>query len=112
MTRARPTDMNNTLRKSALGTAAFAAVATLAGLASAADWTMWGRTPGRNMIAEEKNPPTKWDVGDPQEAGDGQNIKWEAPLGSESYGNMIVAGGIVWVGTNNEAKYDPKFDKD
>lgn len=105
--------MNNTLRKTALRTAAFAALATAAaGFASAADWTMWGRTPDRNMISQEKNPPTQWDVGDPQQPGDGQNIKWEAPLGSESYGNMIVAGGIVWVGTNNEAKYDPKFDKD
>src|SRR5918997_1478203 len=104
--------MTNTVRKLTLASASIGALA-LAGLASAADWTMWGRTPDRNMIAEEKDPPTEWSVGeDPTKPGDGKNIKWEAQLGSQSYGNMIVVDGIVWVGTNNEAKYDPKFDKD
>src|SRR5687767_7830305 len=94
--------MSKIIRQTALTSAAFAA-----------DWTMWGRTPNRNMIAEEKDPPTEWSVGDDAtKPGDGKNIKWEAQLGSQSYGNMIVADGIVWVGTNNEAKYEPQFDKD
>ena len=31
-----------------------------------------------------------------------------ASLGSQSYGNAIVAGGMVFVGTNNEGVRDPK----
>ena len=47
----------------------------LAGVVSAADWTMWGRTPNRNMIAEEKNAPMECDVGeDPTKPGDGKNV--------------------------------------
>ena len=38
----------------------------------------------------------------------GKNIKWVASLGSQSYGNPVVAGGVVLVGTNNEALRDPK----
>jgi len=31
-----------------------------------------------------------------------------AALGSQSYGNPVVANGVVLVGTNNEAPRDPK----
>jgi outer membrane protein assembly factor BamB len=37
-----------------------------------------------------------------------KNVKWVAQLGSQSYGNPIVADGMVFVGTNNEALRDPK----
>jgi outer membrane protein assembly factor BamB len=37
-----------------------------------------------------------------------KNVKWVAELGSQSYGNPIVAGGMVFVGTNNELMRDPK----
>ncbi len=76
------------------------------GPAMADDWPMWGRTPDRNMISLDRNPPTEWDV----EAKD--NVKWEAKLGSQSYGNPVVAGGLVFVGTNNEAKRDPRYTAD
>ncbi len=104
--------MTKNFHKRVLASATCAAM-TFAGLASAADWTMWGRTPNRNMVSEDKNPPMEWGVGeDPVKPGDGKNIKWEAQLGSQSYGNMIVSGGIVWVGSNNEAHYDPNFTAD
>ena len=74
--------------------------------ASAADWTMWGRTPDRNMISLDKNPPTEWDV----EAK--ENVRWEGQLGSQSYGNPVVVGGLIFVGTNNEAKRDPRYTGD
>src|SRR4051812_9703930 len=48
------------------------------------DWLMWGRTPSRNMVTDEKGVPTEWDV----EAK--TNIKWVANLGSQSYGNPVV----------------------
>ncbi|MFQ5791861.1 MAG: PQQ-binding-like beta-propeller repeat protein, partial [Acidobacteriota bacterium] len=40
------------------------------------------------------------------------NIKWVAGLGSQSYGNPVVSGGKVFVGTNNEAHYDPEITAD
>lgn len=39
--------------------------------------------------------PTMWDVGS------GQNIKWSVPLGTLTFGSPVVAGGKVYVGTNN-----------
>ena len=35
-------------------------------------------------------------------------MKWVAQLGSQSYGNPVVAGGQVYVGTNNELVRNPK----
>jgi len=70
------------------------------------DWPMWGRTPGRNMVTSEKGVPTDWDVET------GKNIKWVANLGSQSYGNPVVTGGLVTVGTNNEGNKDPKWPGD
>jgi outer membrane protein assembly factor BamB len=66
------------------------------------DWPMWGGTPDRNMVSNQKGMPTSWDVKT------NKNIKWVAKLGSQSYGNVVVSGGQVYVGTNNEAMRDPK----
>jgi outer membrane protein assembly factor BamB len=69
---------------------------------SAADWPMWGGAPNRNMVSSMTGAPTQWDVKS------GKNVKWMAKLGSQSYGNPVVANGVVLVGTNNEATRDPK----
>jgi outer membrane protein assembly factor BamB len=66
------------------------------------DWPMWGGTPDRNMVSNQKGMPISWDVKT------NKNIKWVAKLGSQSYGNVVVSGGQVYVGTNNEALRDPK----
>ena len=66
------------------------------------DWPMWGGTPDRNMVSSMKGLPTEWDIKTKK------NIKWSAALGSQSYGNPVVAEGVVLVGTNNEAPRDPK----
>jgi len=66
------------------------------------DWPMWGGTPDRNMVSKQKGMPTTWDIKT------GKNVKWVAELGSQTYGNPIVAGGKVYVGTNNEAPRDSK----
>ena len=63
---------------------------------------MWGGTPDRNMVSNMKGLPTEWDVKTKK------NVKWVADLGSQSYGNPVVAGGMVFVGTNNELLRDPK----
>jgi outer membrane protein assembly factor BamB len=67
-----------------------------------ADWPMWGGSPSRNMVSPMKGLPTTWDLKS------GKNVKWVAELGSQSYGNPVVAEGVVLVGTNNEAIRDAK----
>ncbi len=67
------------------------------------DWPMWGGTPDRNMMVPAmKGIPTTWDIKTKK------NVKWMAQLGSQSYGNPVVAGGQVYVGTNNELVRNPK----
>src|SRR5205809_4941471 len=66
------------------------------------DWPMWGGTPDRNMVSNMKGLPIEWDVKTKK------NVKWVAELGSQSYGNPVVAAGMVFVGTNNEAVRDQK----
>ena len=79
----------------------------VAGAASAQDWPMWGGTPDRNMVARETPPlPAEWDVDS------GRNVRWVANLGSQTYGNPVVAGGRIYVGTNNEALYDEEITGD
>jgi outer membrane protein assembly factor BamB len=73
--------------------------------ARAEDWPMWGRDRTRNMVSPEKDPPVDWDIKT------GKNIKWKARLGSQSYGNTVVYGDMVFVGTNNEAEYNPAYGK-
>jgi outer membrane protein assembly factor BamB len=88
------------------------AVTTLAaGLLSAADpgtgeWPMWGGSPDRNMVSAMEKAPVEWDIDSKK------NVVWVSKLGSQTYGNPVVAGGKVFVGTNNEALYDPKQDGD
>jgi outer membrane protein assembly factor BamB len=66
------------------------------------DWPMWGGTADRNMVTNMKGLPLDWDVKTKK------NVKWVADLGSQTYGNSVVAGGMVFVGTNNEGMRDPK----
>ena len=70
------------------------------------DWPMWGGTPDRNMVSNMKGLPTTWDVKTRK------NVKWVAQLGSQSYGNAVVSGGMVFIGTNNEGVRDPKITGD
>jgi outer membrane protein assembly factor BamB len=66
------------------------------------DWPMWGGAPDRNMVSKAKGIPTKWDTAKKE------NVKWVSALGSQTYGNPVVAGGQIYVGTNNEAMRNPK----
>jgi outer membrane protein assembly factor BamB len=71
------------------------------------DWPLYGGTPQRNFVnPREKNIPSKWD---PEE---GTNIKWSVALGSKAYGGPTVAGGKVFVGTNNGSQRDPSVKGD
>ena len=72
-----------------------------------ADWSQWGGSPARNNAPIGNDIPADWEIGrfdyqtgawDPDGS---KNIRWVARLGSYSYGNPVVAGGRVFVGTNN-----------
>ena len=71
------------------------------------DWPMFGGTPSRNMVnSVDKNMPVQWVDDD----GKIDHIKWTAKLGSRSYGGPVIAGGRVFVGTNNRNPAPSKSD--
>ena len=74
--------------------------------AAATETAMWGFTPSRNLVSDEKNLPVKWD------AKTGLNIKWTATLGSQTYAGPLLIGGKVFVGTNNQGRRNPKLTGD
>lgn len=69
----------------------------------AKDWPQWAGSSLRNNVPDVKNIPTEWDVES------GKNIRWSAALGSETYGNPVVANGQVYVGTNNGSGYIKRY---
>jgi outer membrane protein assembly factor BamB len=72
----------------------------------AADQPQWGQAWSRNMVSNEKELPDSFD---PKT---GRNIKWTARLGTETHSTPVVAGGRVYVGTNNGEPRDPKHQGD
>ena len=67
---------------------------------------MYGGTPSRNMVSEEKNLPSSWNIET------GKNVKWQQSLGSQSYGGPVVAGDKIFMGTNNEGRRNPEMTGD
>lgn len=70
------------------------------------DAGMFGNSPSRNMVSDETGLPSSWD------ASTGENVMWSQPVGSQAYGGAVVAGGKVYVGTNNEGQRDPNVQGD
>ena len=69
-------------------------------------WRLFGGSLQRNMVNTfDKNVPTEWSVEEGQE----KNIKWVAQLGSRAYGGPVIAGGKIFVGTNNESPRNPQI---
>jgi outer membrane protein assembly factor BamB len=99
-----------TMKTHLLGVAALTSLTGLGLMARSdpptTDWPMWGGTPDRNMVSTMKGLPTAWDVKTKK------NVKWVAELGSQAYGNPVVANGVVLVGTNNEGMRDPAVKGD
>lgn len=79
------------------------------------DFAMFGGSADRNMVNKVEKfapvqllPITEGDkVIKPADA----VIKWQADLGSRAYGGPVVAGGKVFVGTNNERPRNPRDAK-
>src|SRR5262249_12913155 len=71
-----------------------------------ADQPQWGEAWSRNMVSPEKHLPASFDPVT------GKNIKWKARLGTQSHSTPVIAGGRVYIGTNNEQPRDPKHKGD
>ena len=79
---------------------------TWTGSAPAVDCPVWGQAYSRNMISNETGLADRFDPAT------GQNVKWIAPLGTQTYATPIVAAGKVFIGTNNERPRDPDHQGD
>lgn len=82
------------------------------------EWAQWGGSPARNNTPVGENIATEWNIGkfdyrtgewDPTDA---KNIKWVARLGSQTYGNPVVANGKIFVGTNNGGGWIERYPSD
>lgn len=67
------------------------------------DWPQWAGSSLRNNVTDQKNVPVEWNVEE------GKNVLWSMPLGSETYGNPVIANGKVYVGTNNGSGYVERY---
>lgn len=67
------------------------------------DWPQWGGTSLRNNTPSAKGIPVVWDVKK------GANIKWQAKLGTVTFGTPIVANGRVFVASSGGAGYLKRF---
>ena len=81
----------------------------------AAEWPQWGGRNDRNMVSPEKGLPDDFALGSKRSDGSGidmattRHVRWVVRLGSQTYGTPTVAGGRVYVGTNDFALDDPKY---
>jgi outer membrane protein assembly factor BamB len=82
------------------------AAVSLIGAGIPDDVGMYGGTPERNMVSSETGLPSTWDLSS------GKNVKWRQPLGSQSYGGPVIAGGKLFAGTNNEGLRNPDLAGD
>jgi len=91
--------------------------ATLPG-AGAKDWPTWGGDTSRNMVSPATGLPDELVPGDFKDGTEEidmattKNTSWVAKLGSQSYGTPVVAGGRVFVGTNNEVPRNKAHEGD
>ena len=82
------------------------------------DQPQWGQRDSRNLVSDEKGLPDGFDPGSRNPRTDlidlatTSNVRWVARLGNQTYGSPVVAGGKVFVGTNNEEPRDPRIEGD
>ncbi|GAG10887.1 unnamed protein product, partial [marine sediment metagenome] len=87
-------------------------------LASAEDQPQWGQRDSRNMVSSETGLPESFEPGTRNsqtgniDLPDGSGVKWVARLGSQTCGSPVVAGGKIFVGTNNDAVRDKRIQVD
>ena len=65
------------------------------------EWPMLGGNPDRDAARPTSSVPTNWNVTT------GENVLWQTRLGNRTYSGVAVAGGRVFVGTDNAAPRNP-----
>ena len=60
----------------------------------------------QTTVAQAGNPPVDWDTNT------GRNIVWSVELGNETFGRPVVAGDVVYVGTDNTRHMNPAYQED
>jgi outer membrane protein assembly factor BamB len=107
------------IKNTPVSAAAIAGALLVSSIVHAEDWPRWGgNDPGRNMYSPEKGLPSSFDPGkfkpnsEEVDLSTTKNVKWVVKLGSQTYGNPVVANGKVFVGTNNASPRDPKYKDD
>lgn len=79
------------------------------------DWPQWGGSKKRNNVPHDANIVTEWEPGKfDRKTGEwkketSKNVKWVARVGSQTYGNPVIANGKVVVGTNNGAGWIKRY---
>ncbi len=79
------------------------------------EWNQWGGSSSRNNVPEASGIPTEWNVGEfdfktgEWKSESAENIKWAAKLGSQTYGNCVIADGKAFVGTNNSGGWLERY---
>ena len=58
------------------------------------------------MVAQTGNPPVDWDTTT------GRNIVWSVELGNQTFGRPVVAGNVVYVGTDNAKPMNPAYQEE
>ncbi len=82
------------------------------------DWPQWGGDSAHNNTPIATNIATEWNIGDfdrrtgTWDSSSAENIKWVAKLGSQTYGNAVVSGNKIFVGTNNSGGWLKRYPSD
>ena len=84
----------------------WALVPVLVAQAGTDDWPQWGGRDDRNMVSAARNLPDVFVPGEKSSSGTGidlkttHNVRWAVRLGSQTYASPAVAGGRVYIATN------------
>ena len=84
----------------------------------AKDWPQWGGSAHKNLYTAAKGMPESFDPGkfkrrsEEIDVATTKNVVRVLKLGSSAYGNTTVAGGKVYVGTNNDVPRDERHQGD
>ncbi len=87
-------------------------------MSAGGDWPQWGGTRVRNNTPGVTGLPEDWKPGKfDRKTGEwdkslSKNIRWVSSLGSQTYGNPVIANGQVYVGTNNGAGHVARYPSD
>lgn len=81
----------------------------------AGDWPQLGGSSLRNNSPQTGLLPQSWNVGKfdrrsgAWDKSTSENIRWVTNLGSQTYGNPVIAGDKVFIGTNNGSNYIDRY---